>query len=369
MYNFLGSQGKEVIFHEAQIIYSGSMLIFVSLIGSSFSCSSSAETYTWRMATSWTADSIFYTGAASAICDRVEELSGGRLVIEACPAGEITDAMGVLDAVGSGEAEIGHSWCGYWMDKEASFELFSSIPDQMTAQEWMVWLYGPSDGMALWQELYAKYNLVPLPGGLNGAEFGFFTTTPVTTLEDFDGLTLRVTGLAANVVEELGATAVSLSPSDIVAALQNGEIDGFEFGTPAVDWPMGFQDFVSYVSLPCWHQPSAMFETIVNQDAWNSLPQDLQAILEAACKEISMVDYLAYTEGSNAEALEKFIAAGMQINVLDEAAVSAIAEITNRLADAKAADDAFYARVLESQRSFREEYRTWEQWESYSLYT
>jgi TRAP-type mannitol/chloroaromatic compound transport system substrate-binding protein len=343
-------------------------LLSTALTCSSFSCSSSAETYTWRMATSWTADSIFYTEAAAAICDRVEELSGRRLIIEACPAGEITDAMGVLDAVSSGEAEIGHSWCGYWMDKEASFELFSSIPDQMTAQEWMVWLNGPSDGMALWHELYAGYNIVPLPGGLNGAEFGFFSTTPVITLDDFDGLTLRVTGLAADVVEALGATAVSLAPGDILLALQNGEIDGFEFGTPAVDWPMGFQDFVSYVSLPCWHQPSAMFETIVNQDAWDSLPQDLQAILEAACKEISMVDYLAYTEGSNAEALEKFLDAGIQINVLDEAAINTIAEITNRLADERASDDPFYARVLASQRSFREAYRTWEQWESYNLY-
>jgi TRAP-type mannitol/chloroaromatic compound transport system substrate-binding protein len=232
----------------------------------------------------------------------------------------------------------------------------------------MVWLYGPSDGMALWHELYAGYNIVPLPGGLNGAEFGFFTTTPVITLDDFNGLTLRVTGLAADVVEELGATAVSLAPGDILLALQNGEIDGFESGTPAVDWPMGFQDFVSYVSLPCWHQPSAMFETIVNQDAWKELPQDLQAILEAACKEIGMIDYLAYTEGSNAEALNNFIEYGTRINVLNAADMNTISEITNRLADGLAAQDAFYDRVLTSQRNFREEYRTWEQWENYNLY-
>jgi TRAP-type mannitol/chloroaromatic compound transport system substrate-binding protein len=320
------------------------------------------------MATSWTADSLFFTQAAAAICDRMEELSGGRLVIQAYPASEIVDAMGVFDAVSDGTVEIGHSWCGYWTEKEDSFELFSSIPMQMTSQEWLVWLYGPPNGMDLWQELYEKYNIVPLPGGLNGPEFGFFTRKPVLSLEDFSGLTLRVTGLAADVLKELGATTITTAPGEILAALQSGEIDGFEFGTPAVDWPMGFQEIVSYVSLPCWHQPSAMFETIINKDAWNELPNDLQVILEAACKEISMIDYLAYTEGSNAEALENFIDAGIQINVLDEIATDTIAEITDRLADAKAAADPFYAEVLQSQRAFLTEYRTWEQWGIYSLY-
>jgi len=221
----------------------------------STSCKSSSEMYSWRMATSWTSDNIFYTKAAMVICDRVKKLSGGRFVIEPYTAGEIVEAMEVFDAVSDGTVEVGHSWPGYWTDKEASFELVSSIPNQMTAQEWMIWLYGPVNGMALWQDLYAKYNVIPLPGGLNGAEFGFFTTIPVLTLDDFKGLTLRVTGLAADVVEELGATTVSLAPGDIMPALQNGEINGFEFGTPAVDWPMGFHEIAPYVSLPSWHQP------------------------------------------------------------------------------------------------------------------
>ena len=345
-----------------------SCLLTLVLTGGSFCCKSSPKTYTWRMATSWTSDSVFFTGAASAICDRVKELSGGRLVITPYPAGEIVGALDVFDAVSNGVVEVGHSWPGYWTDEEASFELFSSIPNQMTQQEWMVWLYGPSNGIALWQELYAQYNVIPLPGGLSGPEFGFFTTKPVRTLADFKGLRLRVTGMAADVVEELGATVVLTAPGDILTALKNGEIDGFEYGAPAVDWPLGFEKYAPYVSLPCWHQPSAMFETTINQDAWDALPSDLQAILKAACKEIGMIDYLAYTEGSNAQALDNFIQYGTQINVLDETAMNTITEITNRLADARADQDAFYAKVLTSQRDFREEYRIWEKWGDYNLY-
>jgi len=94
----------------------------------------------------------------------------------------------------------------------------------------------------------------------------------------------------------------------------------------------------------------------------------LKAILEAACKEISMVDYLAYSEGANAESFDKFVQYGTTINVLDTEAMEKIADIANRLADDRAAADPFYARVLKSQRDFRSDYRTWELWSDYKLY-
>ena len=169
-------------------------------------------------------------------------------------------------------------------------------------------------------------------------------------------------------LEELGATTVLLAPEDIRSAMEQGDIDGFEFSIPAVDWPMGFQEVAAYVSLPCWHQPSAMLETIVNLDAWNELSDDLKAILESACKEISMVDYVAHLEGANAAYLSKFEQYGTQISVLNEQVMAKITEITNRLADEEAAKNPFYASVLKSQRDFRESYRTWERWADYKLY-
>jgi TRAP-type mannitol/chloroaromatic compound transport system substrate-binding protein len=345
-----------------------SLLVLILIGVSLLLCKSSTPTFKWRMATSWTLDNVHYTEEAVAICDRVNQLSNGRLVIEPYTAGSIVGAMEVFDAVTNGTVEIGHSWPGYWVNKEPSFELFSSIPDQMVLQEWLVWLYGPSRGIDLWSELYARYDVIPFPGGLDGPEFGFFTNEPVLTLDDFKGLRLRATGLAAEVLRELGATIVPLAPGDIEAAMERGDIDGFEYSTPAVDWLMGLQELAPYVSLPAWHQPSAMAETIVNQDAWDKLPDDLKAILEAACKEISMVDYLSYAEGDNAESFDKFVQYGTEINVLDTEAMERIAEITNRLADDKAATDTFYAKVLKSQRDFRSDYRTWELWGDHKLY-
>ena len=348
----------------AYILFMG--ILLVSLLGGAYGCSST-PTFKWKMATSWTADSLFYTMGAQAICDKVKALSGGRLTIEPSPAGQI-GALDVMGAVGQGKVEIGHSWPGYWLNQDRSFELFSSIPNQMVAQEWTIWLYGPANGIQLWRDLYAPYHIVPFPGGLVGPEFGFFSKTPIRTLDDFKGLKLRVSGLASEVVKELGATTVLTAAGDIKNAMQSGQIDGFEFSTPAVDWPMGFQEVAPYVCLPSWHQPSAMNETIVNQAAFEKLPKDLQMILETACKEVAMVDYLSAVEGLNSQNLTKFEQYGTQINTLDSASVQKISDITNRLADNEAAKNPFYAKVLNSQRSFVADYRNWEKWGDYNLF-
>ncbi len=326
-----------------------------------------SDSFKWKMATSWSADIALFSDGAQAICQRVKQMSNGRLVIEAYPAEKLTGAFDVFDAVSTGEIECGHGWPGYW-NKEPAFELFSSIPDMMTQQEWTIWLYGPAGGMKLWQELYNKYNVVPFPGASNGPEFGFFTNKPVHTLDDFKGLKLRAVGLAADILKELGAETVTLPVADIIPAMKNGSIDGCEFNTPFIDWQLGFQDVAAYASMPSWHQPSGMYDVLVNEDAWNKLPDDLKAIFEAACKEVSQIDYMSKIEGSNAEYLRKFEQKGIQVITLGDEALNRISEITARLSDRKADSDPFYAKVLKSQRDFRADYRTWEKWEDYKLY-
>jgi len=346
------------------------VIIAVTIIGTISASARSSPEFKWKLAASWTGDNLAYSKGAVAICDRVAELSHGRLVIKPYPAGKLADPFGVFDAVSSGQVEVGHSWPAYWRDKNPAFELFSSIPNNMVSQEWPIWLYGPSQGIDFWQKLYAKYNLVPFPGALAGPEFGYFTTKPLRTLEDFKGMRIRAVGMATDVLKELGAIPVMTAQGEIIAALEEGLIDGFEYGSPVIDWGIGFGSKITpYVTLPPWHQPSTMYEIMVNKDAWNKLPQDLQAIFEAACKEVSIVDFPAYEEGLNPDYQQKYIEGGMQVFVLDRETINTISKITDSLANAQAAEDAFYARVLQSQRDFKYNYRTWEPWSHFEVYS
>jgi len=182
--------------------------VVITAVGTVSCTSSSLPVLRWKMATSWTADNLLNSEGAVAICDRIAQLSNGRLIIEPFPAGKLVGAFNVFDAVSSGQVEVGHSWSGYWSEKDWAFELFSSIPNNMVQQEWPIWLYGPSKGIDLWRELYAKYNLIPFPGALSGPEFGFFTNKPLRTLDDFKDMRLRTPGMGADVLKELGAVPV-----------------------------------------------------------------------------------------------------------------------------------------------------------------
>jgi TRAP-type mannitol/chloroaromatic compound transport system substrate-binding protein len=328
-----------------------------------------AQTVKWRMATSWTRDNLIYSEGAVAICNRVAELSGGRFIIEPYPTDELASTFSVFDMVSRGDVECGHSWPGYSQDREPAFLLFSSIPNMMTMQEWAVWLYGPSQGIEMWRELYAKYNVLPFPGALAGPEFGFFTNKPLRTVDDFKGMKLRTPGMGAEVLSGLGAIPVVLPQEQVEEAFRTGEIDGFEFSTPAIDWKLGFDSSAApYITLPAWHQPSCMYDTEVNLDAWNKLPDDLKAIFESACKEVGMVDFVTGIEGANPDYSQKYESGGAQIFVLDQQSMERITEVTDGICDNLAASDAFFAKVLKSQRDFRAGYRTWEKWGDYQLF-
>src|SRR6202035_783269 len=73
----------------------------------------------WRMITSWPKRLPGPGMSAERIAERIGSLSGGRLEITVSAAGEVVPAFEVLDAVGSGVAEMGHTAAFYWQGKGA----------------------------------------------------------------------------------------------------------------------------------------------------------------------------------------------------------------------------------------------------------
>ncbi len=67
----------------------------------------------WRMVTSWPKRLPGPGMSAERVAERIATLSGGRLEITVSAAGEVVPAFEVLDAVGSGVAEMGHTAAFY----------------------------------------------------------------------------------------------------------------------------------------------------------------------------------------------------------------------------------------------------------------
>src|SRR5437867_162609 len=112
-----------------------------------------APTRRWRMVTSWPRRLPGPGMSAERVAERIAALSGGRLQVQVHAAGEVVPAFEVLDAVGSGVADLGHTAAFYWQGKAPASAFFTTVPYGLTPAEHVAWIEA-AGGQALWDELY-----------------------------------------------------------------------------------------------------------------------------------------------------------------------------------------------------------------------
>ena len=228
----------------------------------------------------------------------IAEMSNNRLTIKVYGAGEYVPAFQVFDAVSSGTAEMGHSAAYYWRGKAPILAVFGTVPYGMTAQETNSWLhYG--GGLELWREAYEPFNLIPFPAGNSGVQMAGWFNKEINSLEDIRGLKMRIPGLGGDVFQRAGGVAVQLPGNELFTSLQTGVIDATEWVGPYNDLAFGLHDIATYYYYPGWQEPNAVLELMVNKTAYESLPADLQKIVEVAAR------------ASNQDTLDEYTARNM----------------------------------------------------------
>src|SRR5215467_8371826 len=136
-----------------------------------------------------------------------------------------------LDATSKGTIEAFMASSYYWAAKEPAVEWFTTVPFGMNPEGMLAWFY-QGDGLKLWEETYAAYNLVPRPGPEVAPQMAGWFRKRITAIGDFKGLRMRIPGLGGKVMARAGATEVMIPGGDIYAALERGVIDAAEFVGP-----------------------------------------------------------------------------------------------------------------------------------------
>jgi TRAP-type mannitol/chloroaromatic compound transport system substrate-binding protein len=277
---------------------------------SSPSVSGNQESIEWKLVTTWPKGLPGLGSAPENFARRVGEMSNGRLTVRVYGAGEVVPPFEVFDAVSQGVAEMGHGASYYWKGKIPSSVFYTAVPFGMTAQEMNGWLhYG--GGLELWRELYAPFGVRPFAGGSTGVQMAGWFNIELKSASDLDGLKMRIPGLAGEVFAASGGTAVRLAGGEIYTSMQTGVIDAVEWVGPYNDRTLGLMEVAEYYYYPGWHEPGAMLEFTVNQQAFDRLPADLQAIVEGAAR------------ATNQDMLDEFTARNNQSlnSLLDDYAV------------------------------------------------
>ncbi len=206
------------------------------------------------------------------------------------PAGAVVAAFGMQDAVSTGVLDGGHGVCAYWYGKHKAFSLFGTAPAfGWQANDLLGWFYY-GDGQQFYNELLTDILKVNVVGWLTGPmptqPLGWFKK-PVTDAAQMQKLKYRTVGLAADLMNEMGAAVTIIGGPDIVPSMDRGVLDAAEFNNPSSDLALGFPDVSKVYMLQSFHQDMECFEIIFNKAKYNALPKELQAILKYSAEAAS----------------------------------------------------------------------------------
>jgi TRAP-type mannitol/chloroaromatic compound transport system substrate-binding protein len=314
--------------------------------------------YFWKMCTTWPPHFPVLGEGADKFVKWVNEMSNGELKIQVYGGGELIPALGVFDAVRTGNVEMGHSASYYWAGKSPATQFFAAVPFGMNAQQLNAWFYG-GNGLKLWKDLYAQFNLVPFPAGNTGVQMAGWFNKKINTVNDLKGLKMRIPGLGGKVIAKAGATAVLVAGGEIYTNLDRGVIDATEWVGPYHDYLMGFYKAAKYYYYPGWHEPGTCLEIMVNKKAYESLPKHLQNIVAAAAAK-SNIWMLSEFESKNNFYLQKLINEHhVKLLRLPAPVLKALHGYANEVLDGIAAKDAYSKKVLADYRKFKKDIDSW----------
>lgn len=314
-----------------------------------------------EMASSFSANLPILGTAGVDFVERINAISG-EVQFEHFDPGKLVPTLEALDAVSNGSVDAAYTTSGYWQGKIPSASLFAAVPFGPEAGEFLGWILY-DDGLALWQEMYdqAGYDVKVLPCGVIAPETSGWFKNEINTLADLEGLNMRFFGLGAEVMQRLGVSTSLLAGGDIFPALERGAIDATEFSMPLIDARLGFYKIAKYNYFPGWHQPSTLFELLINIDVWEDMGERAQAQIEAACY-ATITTTLAEGEAVNFAAMvENEEKNGVTIKQWSPEMLDAFEASWNEVAAELAAEDAHFKKTWDDLQEYRAGYKTWVQ--------
>lgn len=251
----------------------------------------------------------------------VEKRSDGRIKIEEHYGGSLMGAIDTLSALEQGRVDAGYMSGAYW---QAEMPLWSVdglpfITEDGYAQAIAFYeLYqNNEDFRAEWERNGVKLMIAPVATvAVTGV------STPVESLDDLDGMRLRVVGYVADAFSEIGVEPVAIPPDEQYEAIQRGVLDGFGslmfdaipfFGLHEVAPHLVYTGVGQYGSVALG----------LSLKTWDSTPPELQELMTEVAEEYMYEIEPAQAEKFDDQACEQLLAEGGTVSVIDEDEVNA----------------------------------------------
>lgn len=238
--------------------------------------------------------------------EKVEQKSGGQLVIDILGGPEVIPGFDQPEAIRTGTIDLGATSAAYASTMAGagavtSLNLMIGTFKELRDRGWHDTL----------NQFLKPYNLYILEMTAPGNTYYLWTTVPVRTLGDVKGLKLRVlAGAILEFAKALGASPILLPVGEIYTAQERGLIQGHFMSITTEYTGKIYQ--VSKYCVPYNLIPGGGdLVLMINLDKLNSLPSNLQGIVKDSAIEAAQ-NFEPVQKTINEEAFKTIQAAGVQ---------------------------------------------------------
>lgn len=311
----------------------------------------------WRMESAFASSLPQLGSQAKRIETEIWRISDGTMEIALHEPGTLVRDADMFQAVKSGAIDAAFIPPDSWPKETPALQLFGAVPFGPRADEYLAWLYF-GGGEKLLQGIATDVGVQVLVCGLISPEGSGWYRRPITTVDDLKGLRVRMTGLGARVLDQLGAKTVTLAEGEIFHALESGNIDAAEYSMPAIDQKLGLHRMAKNYYFPGWHQPTTLLSLVINQSRWENLSPVKKSQLRAVCGD-NVRHGLAEGESLQYQALLSMTKAGVIVRRWPREILDRLEHAWAGVAAAEAKADKTFAKVWKSLTRFRRDYAVW----------
>jgi tripartite ATP-independent transporter DctP family solute receptor len=235
--------------------------------------------------------------ASERYAELVRERSGGRVAIEVFPSGQLGSNPDLYEQVRMGVPVIQISDPGYLSDFVADFGVLNGpylLDDPADFQKLI-----DSDWYAgIVEQIAEEHRIRVLSLNWLFGSRHVIANQPVRTLADFENLSIRVPPnvMWIETFQALGARGTALAWPEVYSGLANRVIDAAEAPLSSL---YGSKLYESADTISMTGHFTAFTGPIINEDLFQAMPEDLQAILTEAAAEagVYMADLVNAQQG------------------------------------------------------------------------
>ena len=218
--------------------------------------------------------------------ESVKTLTNGRVEVEMLPVNSIVQHTETQDAVAAGIIDGHITDTSYFTGKDAAFGLIANPVGAWSSPYEMFAFLENGGGNELMREILEPYGLHFIGATTPGLE-AFISKVPLDGVDDLAGLKMRAPeGLVQQVFAAAGAAPVNLPGSEVFTSLDKGVIDAADYTVFSTNHAQGMHDVATHPVYPGFHS-MPLVEVSINKATWDSMPADIQAILEMSVRDFA----------------------------------------------------------------------------------